>query len=60
VVGPHQRDAKIALVGGAAGVHRVGHGDHVGDTVEIAGETGAKVVTNYDLCMWLGSKRGCR
>ncbi|WP_298967304.1 metal-dependent hydrolase [uncultured Methylobacterium sp.] len=33
-----------------------GHGDHVGDTVEIAGETGAKVVTNYDLCMWLGSK----
>ncbi|KMO11277.1 metal-dependent hydrolase [Methylobacterium platani] len=33
-----------------------GHGDHVGDTVEIAAETGAKVVTNYDLCMWLASK----
>lgn len=33
-----------------------GHGDHVGDTLEIAAETGAKVVTNYDLCMWLASK----
>ncbi|MGY2047011.1 metal-dependent hydrolase [Methylobacterium sp. JK268] len=33
-----------------------GHGDHVGDTLAIAGETGAKVVTNYDLCMWLASK----
>jgi L-ascorbate metabolism protein UlaG (beta-lactamase superfamily) len=30
-----------------------GHGDHVGDTVAIAKKTGAKVVTNYDLCMWL-------
>lgn len=30
-----------------------GHGDHVGDTVAIAKETGATVVTNYDLCMWL-------
>jgi L-ascorbate metabolism protein UlaG (beta-lactamase superfamily) len=26
-----------------------GHGDHVGDTLAIAAETGAKVVTNYDL-----------
>jgi L-ascorbate metabolism protein UlaG (beta-lactamase superfamily) len=33
-----------------------GHGDHVGDTLEVAAETGAKVVTNYDLCMWLASK----
>lgn len=30
-----------------------GHGDHVGDTVALAKTTGAKVVTNYDLCMWL-------
>ena len=28
-----------------------GHGDHVGDAVEIAKATGAKVVTNFDLCM---------
>lgn len=33
-----------------------GHGDHVGDTLAIAAETGAKVVTNYDLCMWLASE----
>jgi L-ascorbate metabolism protein UlaG (beta-lactamase superfamily) len=33
-----------------------GHSDHVGDTLEVAAETGAKVVTNFDLCMWLASK----
>ena len=33
-----------------------GHGDHVGDTLEVAAQTGAKVITNYDLCMWLASK----
>ncbi len=33
-----------------------GHGDHVGDTVAIAKATGAKVVANYDLAMWLGSQ----
>jgi L-ascorbate metabolism protein UlaG (beta-lactamase superfamily) len=33
-----------------------GHADHIGDAVEIAAATGAKVVTNYDLCMYLASK----
>ncbi|WP_293866269.1 metal-dependent hydrolase [uncultured Alsobacter sp.] len=33
-----------------------GHGDHVGDTVAIAEETGATVVSNYDLLMWLASQ----
>ena len=33
-----------------------GHGDHVGDTVQIAETTGAVVATNYDLCMHLASK----
>ncbi|MBI5112579.1 MAG: metal-dependent hydrolase [Rhodovulum sp.] len=33
-----------------------GHGDHVGDTLDIARETGATVTTNYDLGMWLVSK----
>lgn len=32
------------------------HGDHVGDTLQIAKMTGAKVVTNYDLCMYLVSQ----
>jgi L-ascorbate metabolism protein UlaG (beta-lactamase superfamily) len=33
-----------------------GHGDHVGDALDIAETTGAPVVTNYDLCMWLAGK----
>ena len=33
-----------------------GHGDHIGDTLAIAEATGAVVVTNFDLCMYLASK----
>jgi L-ascorbate metabolism protein UlaG (beta-lactamase superfamily) len=33
-----------------------GHGDHVGDTLDIAAKTGAKVVTNYDLGLFLVGK----
>ncbi len=33
-----------------------GHGDHVGDTLAIAAETGATVVSNYELLMWLASQ----
>jgi L-ascorbate metabolism protein UlaG (beta-lactamase superfamily) len=33
-----------------------GHADHIGDAVEISTSTGAKIVTNYDLCMYLASK----
>ena len=33
-----------------------GHSDHIGDTLEIAQATGAKVVTNFELSMWLASK----
>jgi L-ascorbate metabolism protein UlaG (beta-lactamase superfamily) len=33
-----------------------GHGDHVGDTLAIARDTGAKVVSNYDLLMWLAKQ----
>src|ERR1700751_478614 len=33
-----------------------GHGDHVGDTLDIAKSTGATVTTNYDLGMWLVAK----
>src|SRR5688500_10771580 len=33
-----------------------GHADHIGDAVEISGKTGAKVVTNFDLCMYLATK----
>lgn len=30
-----------------------GHGDHIGDTLEIAKTTGAQVIGSYDLIMWL-------
>ncbi|TCM57506.1 L-ascorbate metabolism protein UlaG (beta-lactamase superfamily) [Rhizobium sp. PP-F2F-G48] len=33
-----------------------GHGDHVGDTIALAKETGATVVANADLATWLGSR----
>lgn len=33
-----------------------GHSDHVGDTIAIAGKTGAKVVANFEICMWLASQ----
>ncbi|MBT9368262.1 metal-dependent hydrolase [Rhizobium sp. CSW-27] len=33
-----------------------GHGDHVGDTVALANETGAVVLANADLAAWLGAK----
>jgi L-ascorbate metabolism protein UlaG (beta-lactamase superfamily) len=33
-----------------------GHGDHIGDTVEIARRTGAVVVSNYEIAAWLDKK----
>lgn len=36
-----------------------GHGDHLGDTLDIAGKTGAKVIADADLCGFL-SARGAK
>jgi L-ascorbate metabolism protein UlaG (beta-lactamase superfamily) len=33
-----------------------GHGDHVGEAVELAKQHGAEVVGNYEVCVWLKSK----
>ena len=33
-----------------------GHGDHVGDAVEIARRTGCVVVSNFEICQWLESQ----
>jgi L-ascorbate metabolism protein UlaG (beta-lactamase superfamily) len=33
-----------------------GHGDHIGDTLAIAKDTGAKVIANFDLIQWLQSQ----
>jgi L-ascorbate metabolism protein UlaG (beta-lactamase superfamily) len=35
-----------------------GHGDHVGDAVAIARRTGARVVCNYEISLWLQDKQG--
>lgn len=33
-----------------------GHSDHVGDTIEIAGRTGALAISNAEICTWLREK----
>jgi len=33
-----------------------GHGDHIGETVEIAKRTGATVISNAEICGWLRKK----
>ena len=33
-----------------------GHDDHIGDTVEICKATGAQLVANFEICMYLGTK----
>jgi L-ascorbate metabolism protein UlaG (beta-lactamase superfamily) len=49
-------DKAAAIKGVTHVVLTHGHGDHVGDTLEIAQQTGAPVIANYDLCMWLAGK----
>ena len=49
-------DKAAAIKGVTQIVLTHGHGDHVGDTLDIARENGATVTTNYDLCMWLAAK----
>lgn len=33
-----------------------GHGDHVGDTVQIAKRTGATAISNFEIASWLGNQ----
>ncbi len=33
-----------------------GHSDHIGDTVPIAKRTGAEVISNAEICSWLGKQ----
>jgi L-ascorbate metabolism protein UlaG (beta-lactamase superfamily) len=49
-------DKKAAVSGVTHIVLTHGHADHVGDTLDIAAASGAKVIANYDLCMWLAGK----
>ncbi|WP_255575215.1 metal-dependent hydrolase [Caldovatus aquaticus] len=47
-------DPEAASAGATHVLLSHGHSDHVGDAVAICKRTGAKLVANYDLCMWLG------
>ncbi len=33
-----------------------GHGDHIGDAVEIAARTGATIIANFEICNWIAAK----
>jgi L-ascorbate metabolism protein UlaG (beta-lactamase superfamily) len=33
-----------------------GHGDHLGDTIPIVQRTGAKVISNHEIAVWLGKQ----
>ena len=35
-----------------------GHGDHVGDAVDIAKRTGAMIISNFEICSWFQEKHG--
>ena len=33
-----------------------GHSDHIGDTIELARDSGAIVISNYEICNWLSAQ----
>lgn len=49
-------DAKEAAKGATHVVLTHGHDDHIGDTVQICKDTGAQLVANFEICMFLQGK----
>ncbi len=49
-------DAAAASEGATHVLISHGHGDHVGDALDISARTGAVVISNFDLLMYLASK----
>lgn len=49
-------DADKAAEGATHVLITHGHGDHIGDSVAISKKTGAVVVTNFELCMYLAKQ----
>ena len=35
-----------------------GHGDHIGDAIDIARRTGAMIISNFEICSWCQDKHG--
>ncbi len=54
---PHFTGSYQEAVGGATHVLIThGHEDHIGDAARIAQETGAEIVANYEICMFLNGQ----
>ena len=49
-------DRKAAFRGATHVVLTHGHDDHTGSTVEICKATGATLIANFEICMYLASK----
>jgi L-ascorbate metabolism protein UlaG (beta-lactamase superfamily) len=49
-------DARQAAAGATHVLLTHGHGDHVGDSLAILKETGAQLVANYEICVWLAAQ----
>ena len=49
-------NAEAAAVGVTHILITHGHSDHIGDAIDIAKRTGAKVVANFEICMWLANR----
>jgi L-ascorbate metabolism protein UlaG (beta-lactamase superfamily) len=54
--GTFKGDAKAAYRGATHVVLTHGHDDHIGATVEICKATGATLVANFEICMYLAGK----
>ena len=49
-------DAEAAARGATHILITHGHSDHIGDAIDIAKRTRAKVVANFEICMWLANR----
>lgn len=52
----HNELAKEINIGGIKADYILishGHADHIADAVDIAKRTGAKIISNYEICVWL-------
>lgn len=50
---PLAKSIKLSDIGADIILVTHGHGDHIGDLVELANQTQAKVVCNYEISLWL-------